>query len=98
MQRGVDIVREAVEVVDAQRFDASVQGVGLVNRGQLVHPEVELERDALRIDGLQRAALIRLLDETSRQAAGLEKWRALSMSSSENTLKPRRLATGSAPR
>ncbi|MNV77881.1 hypothetical protein D3C71_1713420 [compost metagenome] len=53
--RFVDIGREAVEVVDAQRFDAAVERVFLVDWRQTVHLRIEFERDALRVTGAKGA-------------------------------------------
>ena len=68
----VDIVREAVEMVDAQGLHALVERVFLVDRRQLVHAEIEFEGHAQRIDGTQGPPLIGLLDKLGLQALGTE--------------------------
>ena len=56
------VIRIAIEMVDAQRLDAPIELVLLMDRPQLVHAEVEFDRDPERIDGTQRATLVRALD------------------------------------
>ncbi len=77
-ERGVEVDRrlhvahEQVEVVDALRLAAGVEAVVLQDALALLHLEVELERVALGVGGVQRAALERHLDELGGQLPLLE--------------------------
>ncbi len=73
----IDVRREAVEVVDAERLHALVERVFLMDRRQAVHLGVELQRNAVRIAGPECARLIGPLDPVDRQPLALEEVRGL---------------------
>ena len=68
----VDIGREAVEVVDAQRLHALVERIFLVDRRQPVHLRIEFQRNAVRVARAEGARLVGPLDPLHRQALALE--------------------------
>ncbi|ENN88749.1 hypothetical protein RHSP_43422 [Rhizobium freirei PRF 81] len=73
----VDIGREAVEMVDAQRLHAFVEGVFLMDRRQAVHLRIEFKGDAVRIAGAEGPRLVGALDPFDRQVLALEEMRCL---------------------
>ena len=65
--RFVDVRREAIEMVDAQRLHALVERVLLMDRRQPVHAGIKLERHALDVARAQGARLKRAVDPFGRQ-------------------------------
>ena len=75
--RALHVGREHIEMVEPLRLHALVAVVVLQQPLALLHGEIELDRHPERIDRLQRAPLIRPLDERVPQPLALEELRRL---------------------
>jgi len=64
----VHVRAEAIEVIDAQRLDALVQGVLLMNRFEALHARIKFEWYAVWVTGDEGARLVRAFHPLDRQA------------------------------
>src|SRR5579872_3627406 len=72
-RRRPHVRRKAIEMVDAQRLDAAIERIFLMDRRQPLHADIEFERYADIVARAKSAALIRRLDPARWKSPLIEK-------------------------